>query len=214
VTTNPADTFRAELANALHDDWCGCDSWDGTNCETYCEGEFPGSADAALAVVQPLLGRQAAEVARLTRERDEAQAELASFYSATRGLAGMFWADPEDHQALETLGDIGRQLAAWRADATQVPEGWQSLVRKGWSVGARSAILADAEAYQDLLGAIWLHVGWRSVTRQLTTEQRELWAAAVETFSDPDVKVAADRWWCEAALVSGSDTTKDGGGRG
>jgi hypothetical protein len=68
---------------------------------------------------------------------------------------------------------------------------------------------ADAEAYQDLLGAIWLHVGWRSVTRQLTTEQRELWAAAVETFSDPDVKVTVDRWWCEAAPVSGSDTTED-----
>lgn len=60
-TTNK-DTLRAELANALHEDWCGCDSWDGVNCEGYYEGEFPESADAALAVVVPVLERQAAEL--------------------------------------------------------------------------------------------------------------------------------------------------------
>jgi hypothetical protein len=73
---------------------------------------------------------------------------------------------------------------------------------------------ADAEAYQDLLGTIWLHVAWRSITRQLTTKQRELWADAVAASGAPDVKVAADRWWRDPAPVSGSDTAGDGGDRG
>jgi hypothetical protein len=55
VVTNSNDTLRAEIANALHQDWCGCDSWDGTNCETYVKGEFPESAGAVMAVVRPRL---------------------------------------------------------------------------------------------------------------------------------------------------------------
>jgi hypothetical protein len=70
---------------------------------------------------------------------------------------------------------------------------------------------ADAEAYQDLLGAIWLHVGWRSVTRRLTTRQRELWADAVEVAGDPGSTIAADRWWRDDATVVGADTKADGG---
>lgn len=74
---------------------------------------------------------------------------------------------------------------------------------------SRPAIPADASAYQDLLGTIWLHVSWRSITRQLTTLQRELWADAVESSSDPDLKISADRWWRDdsPAPVSGSDAT-------
>lgn len=46
----------------------------------------------------------------------------------------------------------------------------------------------------DTLGAIWLYVKWRYVTGKLTTEQRELWAAAVDAFGEPqDGK--AERWW-------------------
>jgi hypothetical protein len=67
---NPADTLRAELANALHDDWCGCDSWDGVNCEDYHDSEFPGSADAVLAVVVPALERLAAELAEVRASRE------------------------------------------------------------------------------------------------------------------------------------------------
>jgi hypothetical protein len=93
--------------------------------------------------VSELITELVAEVDRLTSERDTAREELASFYSATRHLAGMFWLDPEDHQALETLQRVGEQLAAWRTDASRVPEGWQSLVRSGWSAGPDTAVPAE-----------------------------------------------------------------------
>lgn len=41
----------AEAANALHEEWCGCDSWDGVNCEDYHDGEFPTQARTALEAV-------------------------------------------------------------------------------------------------------------------------------------------------------------------
>lgn len=48
-----------------------------------------------------------------------------------------------------------------------------------------------------LLAAIWLYVDWRYVTRQLTTEQKELWADAIEATSDPNDRTTVDRWWRE-----------------
>jgi len=59
---------------------------------------------------------------------------------------------------------------------------------------------------RELLGSIWLYVDWRYVTKQLTTEQKELWADAV----DADVMASqaadgyepapvADRWWRDDA---------------
>jgi hypothetical protein len=53
---------------------------------------------------------------------------------------------------------------------------------------------ASPRRYQDLLGCIWLYVNWRYVTTQLTTEQKELWADAVDSF---DGVRTADRWWRE-----------------
>jgi len=58
--------------------------------------------------------------------------------------------------------------------------------------------------YEDLLSSIWLYIDWRYVTRQLTTEQKELFADAVDADS---ARVAAqegpaygppskaERWW-------------------
>lgn len=55
---------------------------------------------------------------------------------------------------------------------------------------------------QDLLGSIWLYVGWRSATRSLTTEQQELWAKAVDTEcrkgqieAGEEPHPVAERWW-------------------
>jgi hypothetical protein len=68
-------------------------------------------------------------------------------------------------------------------------------------VQAADAVLpvveAETAAYQDLLTSIWLYVPWRYVTKQLTTEQKELWADAVEAAGDPDAPIPADRWWRE-----------------
>lgn len=55
---------------------------------------------------------------------------------------------------------------------------------------------AEANLATETLGAIWLYVDWRYVTRQLTTEQKELWADAVDAFGDPEhVEPKAERWW-------------------
>jgi hypothetical protein len=70
------------------------------------------------------------------------------------------------------------------------------------------AILGDAapplaEPYQDLLGSIHLCIPWRWVTSQLTTEQKELWADAVEAWSarlntGTEETTTVDRWWRDA----------------
>lgn len=64
------------------------------------------------------------------------------------------------------------------------------------------ALAAERDAMQDLLGSIWLYVGWRSSTRSLTTEQRELWADAVDAEcrklqieDGEEPRPVAERWW-------------------
>lgn len=56
--------------------------------------------------------------------------------------------------------------------------------------------ITERDSLRDMLGAIWLYVDWRYVTRQLTTEQKTLWADAVDAFGDEaDSGAKADRWW-------------------
>lgn len=59
---------------------------------------------------------------------------------------------------------------------------------------------ATVRAYEDLLGAISLYVDWRFVTKQLTTEQKNLWADAHDAWSsrmDHDEPSKAERWWAQ-----------------
>ena len=57
---------------------------------------------------------------------------------------------------------------------------------------------AERSQYLDLLGQIWIYVHWRYVTRQLTTEQKTLWADAVDASGDPEDRgLTVDRWWLE-----------------
>jgi hypothetical protein len=58
------------------------------------------------------------------------------------------------------------------------------------------------EELRDLLGSISLYVNWRFTTKQLTTEQKELWARAVDAWSQAlqaadgyAPELVADRWW-------------------
>jgi hypothetical protein len=67
---------------------------------------------------------------------------------------------------------------------------------------ARERAEQQRDELQELLGSIWLYVSWRYVTRQLTTEQKELWADAVDAHTrdgqiedGEDVHPVADRWW-------------------
>ena len=76
------------------------------------------------------------------------------------------------------------------------------------------ALESECAAYVDLLGSLELHIRWRHVTRQLTTEQKRLFADAVDLDSrrggEPPV---AERWWdwppcevCQAPIEA-----RDGG---
>lgn len=69
--------------------------------------------------------------------------------------------------------------------------------RRDWAAEAMRLEM-ELERRADLLHSIWLYVDWRKVTRQLTTEQKDMWADAVEAFSEilePGDPVEADRWW-------------------
>ena len=60
--------------------------------------------------------------------------------------------------------------------------------------GSGDDLSAQLARYRDLLGSIWLYVNWRHVTTQLTTEQKELWADAVDACGEAGDS-PVDRWW-------------------
>jgi hypothetical protein len=72
------------------------------------------------------------------------------------------------------------------------------------------------EAVRDMLGSLWLYVDWRYCTKQLTTVQKELWAAAVEAWSADlnegsiEAPLVADRWWlCPTCGIRNRDVDPD-----
>lgn len=90
----------------------------------------------------------------------------------------------------------------------------RDLYRANWDTArtGNTVLLEQLGRYQDLLSSIWLYVSWRYVTKQLTTEQKELWADAVDKVSalhDPDDPVKVDRWWADP---SGPSTDTPPGG--
>ncbi len=62
---------------------------------------------------------------------------------------------------------------------------------------------AEAEARQlrELLHDVWLYIDGRYVTKQLTTEQKGMFADAVDEHTDGGYH-AADRWWPAVAEVA------------
>lgn len=74
----------------------------------------------------------------------------------------------------------------------------------------RDALQARLDEHEELLAAIWLYVKWRYVTKQLTTEQKNLWADAVEKISEanhPGEGAKVDRWWSAALQGDQPDAT-------
>lgn len=62
----------------------------------------------------------------------------------------------------------------------------------------REELETEIDDYKELLLCIQLYMKWRYVTRQLTTEQKNLWADAIEEISErwhPGDGSKADRWW-------------------
>jgi hypothetical protein len=83
----------------------------------------------------------------------------------------------------------------------------ERAVRDALSASSGTAALTDE--YRELLGCIWLYVDWRYVTKQLTTEQKNLWADAVDNFGDPENRGAkADRWWRPRQCTCGHDAER------
>lgn len=69
------------------------------------------------------------------------------------------------------------------------------------AVDAAAAVQPVLDRYQDILHATWLHVPWRQVSKQLATEEKELWADAIEAAShrlEPDDPLQIERWWRDA----------------
>lgn len=73
----------------------------------------------------------------------------------------------------------------------------------GSDFGSQVASAAEEalQAYEDLLGSIWLYIKWQYVTKQLTTVQKEMFADAVDASSrrlnedDEGWTPVAERWW-------------------
>lgn len=59
----------------------------------------------------------------------------------------------------------------------------------------------DIEKYEDLLLTLYLHVNWQSITRQMTTEEKELFADSVDASSlrlnggDKGGSIVTPRFW-------------------
>lgn len=111
----------------------------------------------------------------------------------------------------DRLADTTRERDEARAEATEqsdMADDWcarfeaAEASRRDWAAEA-----AESEVrFQDLLGSIWLYVDWRYVTKQLTTEQKELWADAVDASGDPDYREPkAERWWRPRLCACGHD---------
>jgi hypothetical protein len=82
--------------------------------------------------------------------------------------------------------------------------GWDDLDEGNREVDMRIGE-ALAEPYEDLLSSLWLYINWRFVTKQLTTEQKDLFADAIDTYharaneDDPDLgALPVERWWRDA----------------
>jgi len=80
-----------------------------------------------------------------------------------------------------------------RDQAEACIKAWHERRGPSMAVGEGTALAAERDALRELLGSIWLYVKWHYVTKQLTTEQKNLWADAIDATGEPGTK--AERWW-------------------
>jgi hypothetical protein len=113
-------------------------------------------------------------------------------------------------QAVQSVLDEIAELEEQRGEADE-EAGARLAARGQLADDAGDLRLLDGVAYGllDLLAAIRLHVNWRTITVQLTTQQRELFADAVEA-ADQDAPVQADRWWRDNLPAEHPNCTRTG----
>lgn len=96
----------------------------------------------------------------------------------------------ERNKIARQAADLRDDLAAVKRDLAASKEKNSDLETEAWKREA------EIDARNELLGAIWLYVKWHYVTKQLTTEQKTIWADAVDSFGDPEDRgPKAERWW-------------------
>jgi hypothetical protein len=139
----------------------------------------------------------------MEQDRDQARAEGADLRSRAVVLAEDWREQVVDalhpvHMSLPELqrvaGLVVSLVETWLLpgdDRSAPSDALMSIARRNVELRTERQALLDA------LGAIWLYVDWRYVTRKLTTEQRELWADAVDQAGEPE-EGKADRWWRDA----------------
>lgn len=106
------------------------------------------------------------------------------------------------HPAPSVVNHGGRLAVQWADDAPPVTLVTRELV-EGWAEQVNE-LRAEVELMRGILGELVLYVDWRHCTSQLTTEQKEAWAQAVEAWqgdlhADTPRALAtlqpADKWW-------------------
>jgi len=88
-----------------------------------------------------------------------------------------------------------------KAEAERTGQHESTLLRERFLASLKPG---EATAYQELLASVWLYIKWEYVTRQLTTEQKDLFADAIDASharanaEDPELgAIPVDRWWRE-----------------
>jgi hypothetical protein len=95
----------------------------------------------------------------------------------------------ERNEIARKLADKFDDLDTLKKELVAAKESNRELESEAWKRDA------EIDAYRELLGAIWLYVKWHYVTKQLTTEQKQMWADAVDSFGETDEGPKAERWW-------------------
>lgn len=117
------------------------------------------------------------------------------------------------YRMIQDVADLRAELGAIRARAQLAEDERDKANRQNESLARRlhlrfqneQKLSAELGGARDLLGELELYVSWRYITGKLTTEQRELWADAVERWnpdpSDTPPPRQVDRWWRDDAPV-------------
>lgn len=107
---------------------------------------------------------------------------------------------PPDHPATRTVVD---EVKRARGEETRLRA---VVADEVGAIGQHFERDEELAALRDLLGSIWLYTNWRAVTKQLTAEQRELWAFTIDAVVGPGMvspdespRPVADRWWRDDA---------------
>lgn len=184
------------------------------NTGVHTGGQLADQTDAVLALIRSWgVSSSEAEAPRpqeMTQHRvniDRARWDDRVSFAACRDCPEKCCGDPSDvefwrdrHQA-DTLRPTLTNESFISSQDEGRPSGSEAA-------GPRSdeELRAKLDLAMDTLGSIWLYVNWHYVSKQLTTEQKELWADAVDEFGDPEDRgPKAERWWRDDAPAPAHD---------